>query len=94
MGKAKKDVKHIPLMVLLPGAKLDNEKGKKSINVGISSETVIFNIGGVQFKTFRSALLKQPEHSLADPSFLSRYHRPQQGDYFFDRDPNMLKVSS
>jgi hypothetical protein len=29
MGKANKDVKHIPLMALLPGAKLDNEKGKK-----------------------------------------------------------------
>jgi hypothetical protein len=94
MGKTNKDVKHSPLMALLPGAKLDNEKGKISINVGISSEAVIFNIGGVQFETFRSTLLKQPESSLADPSFLSRYHRPQQGDYLFDRDPDMFKVSS
>ena len=94
MGKKKKDSKHSPLMALLPGAKIDNEKGNISINVGISSETVIFNIGGVKFETFRSTLLKQPESFLADPSFLSRYYRPQQGEYFFDRDPDMFKVSS
>jgi hypothetical protein len=48
MGKKKKDDKHSPLIALLPGAKIDNEKGKISVNVGISSETVIFNIGGVK----------------------------------------------
>jgi hypothetical protein len=57
-------------MALLPGANIDNDQGKISINVGISSETVIFNIGGVQFEIFRSTLLKQPESSLADLSFL------------------------
>jgi hypothetical protein len=31
MGKKKKDAKHIPLMALLPGAKIDNEKGKISV---------------------------------------------------------------
>jgi hypothetical protein len=91
MGK--KDAKHSPLIALLPGAKIDNEKGKNSVNVGISSETVIFNIGCIQFETFRSTLLKQPESFIANPSFLSRYYRPQQGDYFFDRDPDMFKVS-
>ena len=94
MGKKKKDAKHIPLMALLPGAKIDNEKGKNSVNVGISSETVIFNIEGIQFETIRSTQLKQPESFIADPSFLRRYYRPQQGDYFFDRDSDMLKVSS
>jgi hypothetical protein len=58
MGKTKKDVKHNPLMALLPGANIDNDQGKISINVGISSETVISNIGGVQFEIFRSTLLK------------------------------------
>jgi hypothetical protein len=29
MGKTEKDVKHSPLMALLPGANIDNEKGKK-----------------------------------------------------------------
>jgi hypothetical protein len=29
MGKTNKDVKHSPLMALLPDAKLDNKKGKK-----------------------------------------------------------------
>jgi hypothetical protein len=76
MGKKKKDAKHSPLMALLPGAKIDNEKGKISVNVGISSETVIFNIGGVKFETFRSTLLKQPESSLVDSSSFSRYYRP------------------
>ena len=76
MGKKKKDAKHSPLMALLPGARIDNEKGKISVNVGISSETVIFNIGGVKFETFRSTLLKQPESSLVDSSSFSRYYRP------------------
>ena len=80
MGKKKKDDKHSPLIALLPGAKIDNEKGKISVNVGISSETVIFNIGGVKFETFKSTLLKQPESSLVDPSSFSRYYRSQQGD--------------
>jgi hypothetical protein len=93
MGKKKKDAKHIPLMALLPGAKIDKEKGKISVNVGISSETVIFHIGGIKFETFRSTLLTQPKSFIADPSFLSRYYRPQQGEYFFDRDPDMFKVS-
>jgi hypothetical protein len=68
------------ILALLPGAKIDNEKGKISVNVGISSETVIFNIGGVKFETFRSTLLKQPESSLVDSSSFSRYYRPKQGD--------------
>jgi hypothetical protein len=93
MRKKKKDAKHSPLMVLLPGAKIDNEKGKISVNVGISSETVIFNIRGVKFETFRSTLLKQQESFLVDPSLLSGYYRPQQWDSFFDRDPDMFKVS-
>jgi hypothetical protein len=93
MGKTNKVVKHSPLMVLLPDAKIDNEKGKISVNVGISSETVIFNIRGIKCETFRSTLFKQPESFIADPSFLSRYYKLQQGDYFFDRDPEMFKVS-
>ena len=56
-------------MALLPGAKFEKEKGKISINVRISSETVIFNIGDIKFETFRSTLLKQPASFLADPSF-------------------------
>ena len=52
-------------MALLPGTKIDNEKGKNSVNVGIFSETVIFNIEGIKFKTFRSTLLKQPESFIA-----------------------------
>ena len=57
MGKTKKDVKNSPLMAILPGANIDNQKGKISINVGISSETVIFNIGGVKFETLDQRLL-------------------------------------
>jgi hypothetical protein len=53
MGMKMKDAKYSPLMALLPGAKIDKEKGKISVNVGISSETVIFNIGGIKFETFR-----------------------------------------
>ena len=81
-----------PLHALLPGAKIDHEKGKISINVGISTETLIFNIGGVRFETYRSTLHKQPHSPLANKEFLKKHYRPDHKDYFFDRDPDTFKV--
>ncbi|XP_071140111.1 potassium voltage-gated channel protein Shaw-like [Mytilus edulis] len=81
-----------PLHALLPGAKITNGGAKISVNVGISPETLIFNIGGVKFETYHSTLLKQPKSSLAKKEFLLKHYRPEFKDYFFDRDPDTFKV--
>lgn len=93
MGKRNKDDKQSPLIALLPGAKIDSEKGKITVNIGISKETVIFNIGGVKFETYRSTLYRQPDSPLANEEFLQKHFRPNRKEYFFDRDPAMFKVS-
>lgn len=92
MGKKGKD-KHSPLIALLPGAKIDSNKGKITLNIGISKETVIFNVGGVTFETYRSTLFRQPHSLLANDEFLKKHFRSEKGDYFFDRDPDIFKVS-
>lgn len=80
------------LHALLPGAKINSKNRKISVNVGISSETLVFNIGGVKFETFRSTLYKQPNNSLANKEFMQKHYRPGSNDYFFDRDPETFKV--
>ena len=37
---------------MMPGAEIDN-KGRVLVNIGTSRETLIFNIGGVNFETYR-----------------------------------------
>ena len=37
---------------MIPGAEIDN-KGRVLVNVATSRETLIFNIGGVNFETYR-----------------------------------------
>jgi hypothetical protein len=44
MKKKAKVENPCPLHALLPGAKIDSESGKISVNVGISAETFINNI--------------------------------------------------
>ncbi|VDI00093.1 Hypothetical predicted protein [Mytilus galloprovincialis] len=92
MGKRNKDDKQSPLIALLPGAKIDSEKGKITVNIGISKETVIFNIGGVKFETYRSTLYRQPDSPLANEEFLQKHFRSNKKEYFFDRDPAMFKA--
>ena len=91
MGKKGRN-KHSPLIALLPGARIDSEKGKITLNIGISNETVVFNVGGVKFETFRSTLYRQPHSLLASEDFLRKHLREDKGDYFFDRDPDIFKV--
>ncbi|CAG2239110.1 KCNC1 [Mytilus edulis] len=92
MGKRNKDDKQSPLIALLPGAKIDSEKGKITVNIGISKETVIFNIGGVKFETYKSTLYRQPDSPLANEEFLQKHFRSNKKEYFFDRDPAMFKA--
>ena len=49
--------------------------------------TVIFNVGGQTFETYRSTLKKFKNTFFADDDKMRAYFRPAQGDYFFDRDP-------
>ncbi|KAK3095421.1 hypothetical protein FSP39_014463 [Pinctada imbricata] len=79
------------LHALLPGAKVADD-GKISVDIGISKGTIIFNIGGTKFETYKSTLFKQPNSPLADDAFLQRNYREETHDYFFDRDPDVFKA--
>lgn len=80
------------LAAILPGAKIGSG-GKVVVSVGTTKETIVFNVGGTKFETYRSTLMRLPDLSLADDNFLKKYFRKDFGDYFFDRDPDMFKVS-
>lgn len=75
---------------LVPGAKLSLKRRNEF--TGSLPETIIFNIGGTKFETFKSTLKRHPNHFLADEYFLKRHFRKETGDYFFDRDPDIFKV--
>ncbi|XP_025092087.1 potassium voltage-gated channel protein Shaw-like isoform X3 [Pomacea canaliculata] len=49
--------------------------------------TVIFNVGGQVFETYRSTLKRFKNSFFADDDKMRAYFRPAHGDYFFDRDP-------
>ncbi|KAL5019910.1 hypothetical protein ScPMuIL_002802 [Solemya velum] len=80
------------LHALLPGAKINHNKGTILVNIGTTKETLIFNIGGTRFETYRSTLYKIPRSPLANEEFLKRHFREEKGDYFFDRDPDVFKA--
>lgn len=82
------------LHALLPGARIDNDNGGKiSINMGFSREFVVFNVGGTKFETYRSTLYSQPNSPLANDTFLKRHYNEERKEYFFDRDPDVFKVT-
>ena len=56
-------------------------------------EIVVFNIGGEIFETFRKTLRKDNSSVLCDDRFLRKYYRQKGGVYFFDRDPDIFRVS-
>jgi hypothetical protein len=57
-----------------------------------SKETVIINVGGNVFETFRSTLKRFKTCKLADEREMLKYFRPDKGDYFFDRDPYAFNI--
>ncbi|XP_052821213.1 potassium voltage-gated channel protein Shaw-like isoform X2 [Mya arenaria] len=77
---------------MIPGAKVDN-KGRIMVNVGTSKDTIIFNIGGQLFETYRSTLFRLPNSPLANEKFLRDHYRPDKKDYFFDRDPDVFRAT-
>nr|KAG5708101.1 hypothetical protein BaRGS_002837 [Batillaria attramentaria] len=48
--------------------------------------TVIFNVGGQVFETYRTTLKRFKSSFFADDDKMRAYFRPAHGDYFFDRD--------
>ncbi|GFN75454.1 potassium voltage-gated channel protein shaw [Plakobranchus ocellatus] len=75
------------LNALLPGARIDKLTNKITVHAGTSNDTVIFNVGGTRFETYKSTLSAIPSSPLSKESFLEKYYRPEHRDYFFDRDP-------
>ncbi|GFO26149.1 potassium voltage-gated channel protein shaw [Plakobranchus ocellatus] len=51
-----------------------------------SRETVILNVGGQTFETYRSTLRRLRTPIFDSDAVLQRYFRRSHGDYFFDRD--------
>ncbi|XP_067653644.1 potassium voltage-gated channel protein Shaw-like [Haliotis asinina] len=86
-----KDTEHV-LHALMPGARINKGNKKITINVGTSNETILFNVGGSQFETYRSTLNRLPFSPLADEDFLKKHYREDRKEYFFDRDPDVFKA--
>ena len=57
-----------------------------------SKETVIINVGGQVFETFKSSLKRLKSCKLANEKHMKKYYREEKGDYFFDRDPYAFNI--
>lgn len=57
-----------------------------------NKETIILNVGGQIFETYKNTLTRLKSCKLARESELRRYYRESKGDYFFDRDPQLFSV--
>ncbi|XP_052228830.1 potassium voltage-gated channel protein Shaw-like [Dreissena polymorpha] len=57
-----------------------------------SKETVIINVGGQTFETFKSTLRRLKSSKLADEREMMKYFRKSKGDFFFDRDPYAFNI--
>ena len=63
-----------------------NTSVKRSKKKRRSRETVILNVGGQTFETYRSTLRRLRTPIFNSDAALQRYFRRSHGDYFFDRD--------
>jgi hypothetical protein len=66
--------------------------GHKDNTPSNGGETVILNVGGQRFETYRSTLRRLRTCKLANDSEMIKYYRPEKGDYFFDRDGKAFTV--
>ncbi|KAK3789805.1 hypothetical protein RRG08_036098 [Elysia crispata] len=85
-AKASKDKRDI-LSDPLHGARIDEPTNKVTVHADTKNETIIFNVGGTRFETYKSTLRAIPSSPLSKDSFLEKYYRPDHLDYFFYRDP-------
>ena len=58
-----------------------------------SDEKVVFNVGGRKFETFKDTLRQDGRCFLCDDEFLENHYRKDKDVYFFDRDPDIFRVS-
>lgn len=65
---------------------------KCSCDKAKAKETVIINVGGTVFETFKSTLKRLNTCKLADEQEMMKYHRAETGDFFFDRDPYAFSI--
>ncbi|XP_064612960.1 potassium voltage-gated channel subfamily C member 3-like [Liolophura sinensis] len=58
----------------------------------INDETILINVGGQVFETYISTLNRLAcKCKLTNELFLRRHFRSDQGDFFFDRDPDVFR---
>ena len=57
-----------------------------------SKETVIINVGGTVFETYKSTLKRLRSCKLSNEKEMMKYYRESKGDYFFDRDPFAFNI--
>ena len=57
-----------------------------------SKDTVIINVGGTVFETYKSTLKRLRSCKLASEKEMIKYYRESKGDYFFDRDPFAFNI--
>ncbi|GAB1607550.1 potassium voltage-gated channel protein Shaw-like [Argonauta hians] len=75
------------LAALAPGAKINFKTLEIAVAPDPNAGTVLLNVGGQIFETYRSTLTKHNNTNLSNEMFLQKFYRERQKDYFFDRDP-------
>lgn len=85
-----KGLKRPALAALIPGAKFDPRTLEVSASSDPEAPTVVFNIRGTIFETYRSNLYRKNLSNLSNEEFLSQFYRGTLNDYFFDRDPSLF----
>ena len=65
---------------------VNNNSVKKPRRKRRTRETVIINVGGQTFETYRSTLRRLRTPIFDSDAAMQRYFRRSHGDYFFDRD--------
>lgn len=75
------------LAALAPGAKVDYKTLEIAVNSDPDATTLVLNVGGELFETYKSTLKKHGGTNLSDELFLRKFYRESRKDYFFDRDP-------
>lgn len=91
MHKSKVLNKHV-LAALVPGARVDNTTFEIAVETDADASTIIFNVGGVIFETYRSTLCRHNDTNVSDEAFLEKFYRHRQNDYFFDHDPTCFSA--
>ncbi|XP_014769438.1 potassium voltage-gated channel protein Shaw [Octopus bimaculoides] len=87
---ATKGLKRPALAALIPGTKYDPKTFEVSAASDPEAPTVVFNIRGTIFETYRSNLYRKNLSNLSNEEFLTQFYRVTPNDYFFDRDPSLF----